>query len=339
MKSFLKITFLFTVGLSVAACNLHKETLISGQTMGTTYNIKIIAPFFKTLSGLKKKIDRRLADVNHSMSTYLTDSEISRFNDLKNSDEKFQISEDFFQVMLVAEKLYRDTDGAWDGTINPLVNLWGFGNTGRKNMIPPKEEILKLLAEIGFNHIQLSNDRHLMKRKAFLSLNLASIAKGYAVDQIARLIKRSGIENFLIEIGGDIYASGVRMDGKFWKIGINKPDPDAPYDQIYKVIAIKDKAFATSGDYRNFFTVSGKRYSHIIDPRTGYPVDNGVVSVSIIADTCVFADGLATAVMILGHKKGLELVDRLKTVECLIIRRDNDGRLIDYFSRGFQAVN
>jgi thiamine biosynthesis lipoprotein len=339
MKSFLKITFLFTVSLSVAACNLHKETLISGQTMGTTYNIKIIAPFFKTLSGLKKKIDRRLADVNHSMSTYLTDSEISRFNDLKNSDEKFQISEDFFQVMLVAEKLYRDTDGAWDGTINPLVNLWGFGNTGRKNMIPPKEEILKLLAEIGFNHIQLSNDRHLMKRNASLSLDLASIAKGYAVDQIARLIKRSGIENFLIEIGGDIYASGVRMDGQFWKIGINKPDPDAPYDQIYKVIAIKDKAFATSGDYRNFFTVSGKRYSHIIDPRTGYPVDNGVVSVSIIADTCVFADGLATAVMILGHKKGLELVDRLETVECLIIRRDNDGRLIDYFSRGFQAVN
>jgi thiamine biosynthesis lipoprotein len=339
MKSFLKITFLFTVSLSVAACNLHKETLISGQTMGTTYNIKIIAPFFKTLSGLKKKIDRRLADVNHSMSTYLTDSEISRFNDLKNSDEKFQISEDFFQVMLVAEKLYRDTDGAWDGTINPLVNLWGFGNTGRKNMIPPKEEILKLLVEIGFNHIQLSNDRHLMKRNASLSLDLASIAKGYAVDQIARLIKRSGIENFLIEIGGDIYASGVRMDGQFWKIGINKPDPDAPYDQIYKVIAIKDKAFATSGDYRNFFTVSGKRYSHIIDPRTGYPVDNGVVSVSIIADTCVFADGLATAVMILGHKKGLELVDRLETVECLIIRRDNDGRLIDYFSRGFQAVN
>lgn len=339
MKNFLKITFLFTVGLSVAACNLHKETLISGQTMGTTYNIKIIAPFFKPLSGLKKKIDRRLADVNHSMSTYLTDSEISRFNDLKNSDEKFQISEDFFQVMLVAEKLYRDTDGAWDGTINPLVNLWGFGNTDRKNMIPPKEEILKLLAEIGFNHIQLSNDRHLMKRKASLSLNLASIAKGYAVDQIARLIKRSGIENFLIEIGGDIYASGIRMDGKFWKIGINKPDPDAPYDQIYKVIAIKDKAFATSGDYRNFFTVSGKRYSHIIDPRTGYPVDNGVVSVSIIADTCVFADGLATAVMILGHKKGLELVDRLKSVECLIILRDNDGRLIDYFSRGFQAVN
>jgi thiamine biosynthesis lipoprotein len=307
--------------------------------MATTYNIKVVKPFFKSLSELKGKIKQRLEDLNRSMSTYLAESEISQFNDLKNSDEKFKISEDLFQVMLIAERLYQQTDGAWDGTVYPLVNLWGFGRTGQKNTIPPKAEILKLLSTIGFSHIQLSMDGHLIKRKASISLDLGSIAKGYAVDQIAKLIKYNGINNFLVEIGGEVYASGFRADGKSWRIGINKPHPEAPYDQVYKVIAIKDKAFATSGDYRNFITVNGKRYSHIIDPRTGYPVDNGVVSVSIVADTCVFADGLATAVMVLGHEKGLELINRLNNVECLIIVRDNDGSLIDYFSKGFQIVN
>ena len=339
MERFLNITFLIAVGFFVASCNPQKEIVISGQTMATTYNIKVVKPFFKSLSELKGKIKQRLEDLNRSMSTYLAQSEISQFNDLKNSDEKFKISEDLFQIMLVAERLYQRTDGAWDGTVNPLVNLWGFGRAGRKNTIPPKAQILKLLSTIGFNHIQLSMDSHLIKRKASISLDLGSIAKGYAVDQIAKLIKYNGINNFLVEIGGEVYASGFRMDGKSWRIGINKPHPEASYDQVYKVIAIKDKAFATSGDYRNFFTVNGKRFSHIIDPRTGYPVDNGVVSVSIIADTCVFADGLATAVMVLGHEKGLELINRLNNVECLIIVRDNDGNLIDYFSEGFQIVN
>ena len=151
------------------------------------------------------------------------------------------------------------------------------------------------------------------------------------------LIRTNGIENFLVEIGGEVFASGLRKDGKQWRIGINKPQKDAPYDQVFKVSALQDKAFATSGDYRNYFEIDGKRFSHILDPGNGYPVTNGVVSVSIISDTCTFADGLATAVMVLGPEKGLNLVNTLDKTECLIVVQKN-GSLIEYYSKGFVNV-
>lgn len=139
-----------------------------------------------------------------------------------------------------------------------------------------------------------------------------------------------------MEIGGEVFAAGFRKDGKEWRIGINKPQKNAPIDQVYKVLNLQDKGFATSGDYRNYFEVNQKRFSHVIDPRNGYPVDNGVVSVSIIANTCTFADGLATAVMVLGHKKGIDLVNRLDNAECFIVVNREDGALIDHYSKGFQ---
>jgi thiamine biosynthesis lipoprotein len=215
------------------------------------------------------------------------------------------------------------------------VNLWGFGSAGTRNTIPPPETIKRLAWDLGFKNIQIIESRYLTKKKASISLDLGSIAKGYAVDKIAELLEQNGIKNFLVEIGGEGYAAGIRKDGKPWKIGINTPRPHAPPDQVYKAIAIKDKAFATSGDYRTFFEADGKRYSHIIDPRTGYPVDNGVVSVSVIADTCTFADGLATALMVMGPEKGLALVDRLNHVESLIIVRKEGEKLVDHYSRGF----
>jgi thiamine biosynthesis lipoprotein len=152
---------------------------------------------------------------------------------------------------------------------------------------------------------------------------------------VATLIRTNGIKNFIVEIGGEVFAAGFRKDGKKWKIGINRPKENAPFDQVYKVVYLQDKGFATSGDYRNYFECEGKRFSHILDPRNGYPINNGVVSVSIVADTCTFADGLATAVMVLGHKKGLELVNTLDNTECLIVVQANDGTLTDYHSKGF----
>ena len=151
------------------------------------------------------------------------------------------------------------------------------------------------------------------------------------------LIRTNGIENFLVEIGGEVFASGLRKDGKQWRIGINRPQKDAPYDQVFKVLTLQDKAFATSGDYRNYFEIDGKRFSHILDPNNGYPVTNGVVSVSIMSDTCTFADGLATAVMVLGPEKGLKLVNSLDNTECLIVVQKN-GALNDYYSKGFVNV-
>ena len=316
-----------------------KETLISGQTMGTTYHIKVVPADSKKTSDLKEKIEKRLEEINKSMSTYRKDSEISRFNALKIPRQRFKVSRDFAQVIMESKKIYRLTGGAWDGSIYPLMNLWGFGKSERKNRLPKKEKIASLLRDVGFDNIDLVDGRYLLKKKASISIDLASIAKGYAVDKVAELIRKEDIKNFLVEIGGEVYASGVRKDGKQWRIGINRPRKEAPYDVIYKIVTLKDKAFATSGDYRNFFEVKGKRYSHILNPKTGYPAANGVVSVSIIADTCAFADGLATAVMVMGRKKGLELVNGLDDAECLIVVQDKKGSFKDFASSGFVFEN
>jgi thiamine biosynthesis lipoprotein len=294
MGKYLQTAFLIFSLLLFAGCGFKKEVSLSGKTMGTTYHIKVVTGFFKNTKGLKDKVEMRLEQINKSMSTYRKDSEINLFNAFDRIGERFYISDDFFYVMKVAKDIYKLTGGAWDGTIKPIVNLWGFGNTKNKKRIPEKSEIEALLPEIGFNYIEISSNRYLVKRKASISLDLASIAKGYAVDQIAALIRTNGIKNFLVEIGGEVFAAGLRNDGKKWRVGINSPKKDAPFDKIYKVISLYNKGFATSGDYRIFFEFKGKRFSHIIDPRNGHPIDNGVVSVSIVADTCTFADGLAT---------------------------------------------
>jgi FAD:protein FMN transferase len=337
MGKYLQTTFLIFSLLLFAGCGFQKEVSFSGKTMGTTYHIKVVVGFFAPTKDLQKKIDSRLGEINKSMSTFKTDSEISRFNAYQKVGEKFRISDDFLNVMTVAKTVYELTDGAWDGTVKPIENLWGFGNSENKKRIPEKSEIEAFLPDVGFNNIEISTQGYLTKKKASITLDLASIAKGYGVDQVALLIKANGIKKFLVEIGGEVFASGFRKDGKKWRIGINRPQPGSPVDQVYKVVTLHDKGFATSGDYRNYFELDGNRFSHILDPRNGYPVRNGVVSVSIIADTCTLADGLATAVMVLGRKKGIELVSRLENTECLIVVRKQDNTLVDYLSKGFKS--
>jgi len=320
----------------LTGCSPKKEIRFSGKTMDTIYHIKIVAWFFKDTKGLKDQIEKRLEEINRSMSIYKADSEISRFNAEKSTDKKFYVSNDFLNVMTIAENIYKLSNGAWDGTIKPLVNLWGFNSPAIIRIIPKKEKIKNLLTDLGFNKIEILENRYFRKKNPSISLDLSSVAKGYAVDQVAKIIKIHEIENFLVEIGGEVYASGFKKDGRHWKVGINTPKKDAPYNHLYKVISLSNKAVATSGDYRKFFEIEGKRYSHVIDPRTGYPVANGIISVSIMADTCTFADGLATAIMVLGHEKGLDLVGRLDNVECLIVVEKKDGNIVDYCSKGFK---
>jgi thiamine biosynthesis lipoprotein len=252
-------------------------------------------------------------------------------------DNPFKISNDFYQVMKIAQTIYQLSEGAWDGTVNPLVDLWGFGRAGRKTTIPQQKEISGLLPDIGFKNIEIAASGYLVKKRPTVTLDLSSIAKGYGVDQLADVIRKEGYQNYLVEIGGEVFASGYRKDGKPWRIGINRPQIDAAFDDVYKVVDLHNKAFATSGDYRNFFVVDGMRYSHIIDPRTGYPVSNGVVSATIISETCTFADGLATAIMVMGADKGLELVNRIDGTEGLIIIEKQDGGLVPHHSKGFEV--
>jgi len=337
MKKYIRTAGLAFLLIILAGCRLQREVRIGGNTMGTTYHITVVAGYFDRVSDLKEKIDRRLEEINDSMSTYEAGSEISRFNSVQNTDERFAVSEDFFYVSKAAEKLYRLTNGAWDGTIKPLVDLWGFGGPTAPKKIPAKENIDRLLADVGFSHIEISDSRHIRKKKSSLSLDLNSIAKGYAVDRIAAVIRENGIENFLVEIGGEVYASGTKRDRQLWRVGINRPFKDAPAREVYRVVTLQNLALATSGDYRNFFEIEGRRYSHVLDPGSGYPVSNSVVSTSVVAETCTFADGLATALMVMGPDKGLELVERLDHVEAMIVVRQGDGHLEDYFSNGFKV--
>ncbi|MFO7714756.1 FAD:protein FMN transferase [Desulfosarcina sp.] len=303
--------------------------------MGTTYHIKVVAGLFTSGAELQQQIDNRLAAINKSMSTYDPGSEISRFNDLESTSEPFFPSDDFLNVLQVAAELYRITDGAWDGTVDPLVNLWGFGRQGTSGRVPDDREIRQALSRVGFDRIQLNPAGTISKLDSALTLDLGSIAKGYGVDAIARLLGGQGFSDFLVEIGGEVFARGRRKDGKPWRVGINRPVRQAAIDDVYKAMPLMDQAMATSGDYRIFFQIGDQFYSHILDPRTGRPVTNGVVSATVVAANCTVADGLATALMVMGPEKGVALVDRLTSVACLIVVRQPDGTLTDHPSRGF----
>lgn len=333
-SGFMVLVLSWFIGLS--ACDSKKEHLFYGNTMGTTYHVKVVSHGFKDPYFLKKLIDRRLAEINQHLSTYDKDSEISRFNQNPSIHAKHSVSDDFFQVMTVSQTLFKITGGAWDGTVKPLVDLWGFSRTKEHYTAPDKGSIQEALSNTGFDKVHLdSKDQTLQKLDPDLTLDLASIAKGYGVDQIANLIREKGYSDFLVEIGGEIVASGKSMAGTPWKIGINLPDAKAPADQVYKIIGLENRAMATSGDYRNFIEIDGIRYSHILDPRTGYPINNHVVSVTIVSENCTFADGLATGVMVLGPEEGLALINRLDNTEGLIITRDENGVLKDLPSNGF----
>ncbi len=332
------ITIIVISLLTATACDAKREHHFQGLTMGTTYHVTVVTGYFQRVSGLQDAIERRLKEINQSMSTYIDDSEISRFNRFQRTGRPFPVSRDFFEVMKTARTLYRLSDGAWDGTVNPLVNLWGFGSQTAPVRVPPSGQITARLAAVGFANIELKAPGSLIKKRPGITLDLSSIAKGYGVDQVAAVIAGRGFKDFLVEIGGEVAAAGHRKDGKLWRVGINRPRPGAGAAEVYRVVPLDNAALATSGDYRNFFTLDGTRYSHVIDPQTGYPVSNSVVSVSIIAQHCSFADGLATAVMVMGPEKGLRLINRLEAVEGLIVVQTADDRLADVASNGFKSL-
>jgi thiamine biosynthesis lipoprotein len=307
--------------------------------MGTTYTVKVVTGYFGSVDGLQEKIDRRLEEINRSISPYLKDSEISRFNRFQQVGEEFPISADFLRVMKTAARLYELSGGAWDGTVGPLVDVWGFGRGGSPGRLPPAETIAALLRDVGFDKIEIRTSGALVKRQAPVSIDLSSVGQGYGVDQLVEMLRAAGFTDYLVEIGGEIYAAGARPDGRPWRVGISRPTAGARPDDIYKVVSLRDQAFSTSGDYRQFFVQDGVRYSHHIDPTTGYPVRNGVVSVSILADNCIFADGLGTAVLVLGVEKGLALINRLEGVDGLIVVEGPDGGLVDHPSKGFRTEN
>lgn len=320
--------------------NTKQEVALSGRTMGTTYHIKAVVSGKMSADALGQAVTRRLDAINRSMSVYDPQSEISRFNRAKKG-VAVPVSEELAAVFAVGQRIHELTGGAWDATVGPLVNLWGFGPGKAAERSPDAGQVAQALGRVGFASIALlpASDPqagpHLVKDRDGLYLDFGSIAKGYGVDAVAGLLREKKIRHFLVEIGGEVYGEGSRLDGKPWRVGINTPRRGAMVGELFQVRTLAGQALATSGDYRNYREVAGRIWTHVISPRTGRPVENGVTSVSVLADSTVFADGLATALMVMGPEKGLPLVNRLSGVECLLIVRKPGGDLEVFASDGW----
>jgi len=307
-----KLTLLLLLAVSLSACfpsnnSDKKEIHLQGRTMGTTYNIKVVATIEQVEAlKLQQKIDDALKQVNQEMSTYIPDSEISRFNKSPSTDA-IEISSGFARVLKESIRLGELSNGKLDITVGPLVNLWGFGPEQRPETVPSDELLANTRARVGLKKLHLSGNQ-LSKDIPNLYVDLSTTAKGYGVDVIAELIEANGIINYLVEIGGEMRLRGFKHTGELWAIAIEKPifDPSGEHRAVQQVIIPKDNAVATSGDYRNYFEVEGQRFSHIIDPATGKPINHNLVSVTVIAPSSMTADGLSTTLMVMGAEQGME---------------------------------
>lgn len=311
-----------------------KEHIIQGWTMGTYFRVTLADVTEREADQAEDTINKILKKINQSMSVFDQQSEVSRFNRLEPG-KKFCPSADFGRVMRISFRAYQLTQGAFDPTLGAVIDLWGFGPGKQDLTVPDRSRIQKALSGTGLNKIIMDKQGCLTKTGSGIKLNLSGIAKGFAADSIASALKDINIRSFLVDIGGDIHAGEHRPDGSLWKIGISAPVQDAGPDDLVKTFALSNQAVATSGDYRNFFIKDGQRYSHIINPLTGRPVRQRVVSATVKAESCALADALATAMLILDIKTTLIMAADLELFEVHIIYMNTNQETTVYASPKF----
>lgn len=325
--------FLLVVLFSLVACESESArpmVTATGQTMGTTYSVKLVSDDKPLPSAdvLSTWADAEFLAVNQSMSTYMESSELSVLN---RAEEAWQIvSAPLLEVLRYSQQISRTTDGAFDMTVMPLVNLWGFGPQQREEA-PDADAIARTMEQIGYSKVLIDVERSAVRKPRGVTIDLSAIAKGYAADQLARKLRSEGYAHFMVEVGGELVLAGHNASGKPWRIGIETPSYqllNAPSRPI-GVVDISDKAMATSGDYRNYYEVDGVRLSHTIDPSTGRPITHNLASVTVITDTCAEADGWATALNVMGAEKALALAEQEQLAVFLLVRE----------GKGFKAVH
>lgn len=294
---------------------------LSGATMGTTFDIQLVDPPESVQKDqLQEQIALLLARIEKSMSTYDPDSELSRFNAHTDSNW-YPVSTELCDVVAAAQTITALSGGAFDVTVGPLVNLWGFGPVDTADSLPDAGRVAEVLQLTGNRHLRADCAQPaLAKALPELYVDLSAYAKGYGVDQVAALLDAAGIANFLVEIGGEVRVAGTNAKSQPWSIAIEAPNRDAR--SVTRVIGLSDAAMATSGDYRNFFAHDGRFYSHTIDPRNGYPIAHDAAAVSVVADTAAMADGLATALLVLGPADGLRLAEQQDLAALFQVRGD-----------------
>ena len=340
-SAILNSSFLILLLFFLSACSpAPRAHSLAGRTMGTTYSIRIAHADLdrRALDQLQADIDATLAEVNRQMSTYQPGSEISRFNRAAPG-EPVALSPDFQFVVRRALEIAAATGGAFDPTVGALVNLWGFGPDGAISKRPDPAQIEAARRTTGFRHLALSPDGRLAKDLPGLQLDLGAIAKGFGVDRIAALLRERRLKNFLVEIGGETLAEGLNAGNEPWRVGVLRPDfLPADGSVLQGVIHLTGgRAVATSGDYRNFFRdEDGRIQTHIIDPRAAAPAQHAVASVSVRAADCLTADGLATALVVLGPEEGLRLLESaFPDADALFLLRRHEKVFEEVASPGF----
>lgn len=280
------------------------QTELHGLTMGTTWSVKLIGHPELDGEALQHRIQGLLDDVNDRMSTYREDSELSRLN-RNPSPDWIPVSPELYEVLAAAWEISRASGGAFDATVGPLVNLWGFGPGEHSGEPPTQTGIDAVRNRTGYTRVQLRDDPPAVRKETpDLYIDLSAIAKGYAVDRVANTLHAAGVDEFLVEVGGELRGRGRNQAGDAWKIAIEKPDPGIR--DVYAIIDLENAAVATSGGYRNFFEAGdGRTYSHTIDPGSGLPVTHALASVTVAGPSAMLADGHATALMVLGPEDGL----------------------------------
>jgi thiamine biosynthesis lipoprotein len=356
------IIFVLVVALSWVACNNtptsqvssqnegavsndgrpSKVYKITGQTMGTTYNI---TSDLSNLNQVKKDIDQLLIEINHEVSTYEEDSYISMFNKskenvvLQNTRNYENEYRHFKRNYNVAREVYDKSRGAFDPTVLPLVNYWGFGPNKKNPDQIDKATLEAIRADVGFvkiDKLMISENRkqYLVKQQPGVQLDFSALAKGYAVDEVAMLLEKAGSNNYLVEIGGEVRVKGTSDKADFWILGINKPEIGADINSVFRKMQLTDIAMASSGNYRNYFKIGEQIYSHTINPRTGYPERNTLLSATILAKECIIADAYATACMVLGVEEARILIDQVDGVEAYFIYSNEKGELSELQTNG-----
>lgn len=328
--------WLVLIGLAffISSCAkvVPKVVEVQGNTMGTYYQIKYVLSAEQqgdsrfSLKTIKSAIDKRLELVNDQMSTYRPDSELSRFN---RAEKSLVVSAATSRVIEASLRLFEQSNGAFDVTVGPLVNLWGFGPDKKANKVPSAELIAEKQKTVGSQYLSV-NGNTLNKAIPELYVDLSAIAKGYGVDVIAAYLQEIGINNYLVDIGGELSLQGKKPQNKPWIVAIERP---VAGQSVQRVINIGDNAIATSGDYRNYFEFDGLRYSHTIDPSTGKPIKHKLVSVTVINKSSMTADGLATAITVLGPELGLDFAKKYNLAVYLLVKEGDNVK--EYYTSEF----
>lgn len=323
----LKSIWLALVGLAfLVSCTQQTESdiqpvLLQGKTMGTTFSVKLY-PTQENLNQLNlyESVNNELIRINNLMSTYIPDSELSQFNQTE-AGKAFKFSPENVEILTKSFQISQQSKGAFDVTVGPIVNLWGFGPNGHIETRPSESDIDEVKQYVGIDKVTLTGNLA-VKKHSNVYVDFSSIAKGYAVDKIAEYLERNKITNYLVEIGGEMRLSGHKPSGELWTVAVEKPVSNRREAQL--IFSPGNIGMATSGDYRNYFEENGTRFSHTIDPQTAEPITHKLASVTVLHSSAASADAYATAINVLGPVKGVEFAEKNGIAAYFLIKTDDD---------------